>query len=371
MEEDPASAAEVYDTSRFSDLYHASRSPSPQHLGLAARFLVSLFRGHSVFFAFLGGWAVYLRGGGRRTEDVDVSVATSMRSLTEILLREERCDEPLISFSFLLLLLLIRLRLYFISCVPSFVLWVLVLYTECREYKSLPDCRPLFLFHLRCYPTVPILTAGVVLIQRLYVLRSDEFSCRICVPKTYGTSCIQIFVHTGGDWDEESPPLCQLAVSVDIIINGTHTSPAPLPTSHFSCHPTPNTTSHNLTQTLTSPSPPQGNLGIPPDLLSATESITPSQPDLNLGPDPVVPVIDVFHQFATKLSVHHARRQPDDYADLEFLADTYPSDIFAVRNYLSGEHREAFWRDYAVRNAAEGDARVKRMRVLLGLSLSL
>lgn len=100
MEEDPASAAEVYDTSRFSDLYHASRSPSPQHLGLAARFLVSLFRSHSVFFAFLGGWAVYLRGGGRRTEDVDVSVATSMGSLTEILLREERCDEPLFSFLF-------------------------------------------------------------------------------------------------------------------------------------------------------------------------------------------------------------------------------------------------------------------------------
>lgn len=189
------------------------------------------------------------------------------------------------------------------------------------------------------------------------------------MPKTYGTSCIQIFVHTGGDWDEQSPPLSQLAVSVDIIINGTHhprlhsrrLTPLVIP------HPAP--PHHNVTQPLTARRP-QGNLGIPPDLPSATESITPSQPDLNLGPDPVVPVIDVFHQFATKLSVHHARRQPDDYADLEFLADTYPSDIFAVRNYLSGEHREAFWRDYAVRNAAEGDARVERMRVLLGLSLS-
>ena len=92
MEEDPESAAEVYDTNRFSDLYHASRRPSPQHLCLAARFLVALFRGHSVFFAFLGGWAVYLRGGGRRTEDVDVSVATSMESLTAILMQEERCE---------------------------------------------------------------------------------------------------------------------------------------------------------------------------------------------------------------------------------------------------------------------------------------
>ncbi|MBE3046938.1 hypothetical protein IMZ48_31305, partial [Candidatus Bathyarchaeota archaeon] len=83
----------------------------------------------------------------------------------------------------------------------------------------------------------------------------------------------------------------------------------------------------------------------------------------------------VYHQFATKLSVHHARRQPEDYADLEFLADTYPSDIFAGCSFFDGEHREAFWRDYAVRNALGeadpgGAARVERMRVLLGLSLS-
>lgn len=91
MEEGPESAAEVYDTNRFSDLYHASRRPLPQHLGLAARFLIALFGSHSVFYAFLGGWAVYLRGGGRMTEDVDVSVATSMESLTAILLQEERC----------------------------------------------------------------------------------------------------------------------------------------------------------------------------------------------------------------------------------------------------------------------------------------
>ncbi|SPN97467.1 uncharacterized protein DNG_00981 [Cephalotrichum gorgonifer] len=246
-DDDPEkAAAEIYDTNRFSVLYHNSRRPSPQHLGLAARFLISLFRSHSIFFAFLGGWAVYLRGGARRTEDVDVSVAVSMERLEAILVQEER----------------------------------------------------------------------------------------ICVPLTYGTRCIQIFVHTGGDWDDRSsPPLPELAVSVDIIING--------------------------------------NLGIPPDLPSATESITPSQPDINLGPDPVVPVIDVFHQFATKLNVHHARRQTEDYVDLEFLAETYPSGIFAVRNFLNRDHREAFWTDYALRNAAaEEAARVEGMRVLLGLSLS-
>jgi hypothetical protein len=92
--EGPA-AAEVYDTNRFSQLYHASRRPSPEHLGLAADFLFSLFDRHSILFAFLGGWAVYLRGGSRRTEDVDVSVDTDMDGLTAILMPEERCGNVL------------------------------------------------------------------------------------------------------------------------------------------------------------------------------------------------------------------------------------------------------------------------------------
>lgn len=84
-------AAEVYDTNRFSQLYQASRRPSPEHLGLAADFLFSLFDRHSIRFAFLGGWAVYLRGGTRRTEDVDLSVDMSMDGLTAILMPEDRC----------------------------------------------------------------------------------------------------------------------------------------------------------------------------------------------------------------------------------------------------------------------------------------
>lgn len=48
------------------------------------------------------------------------------------------------------------------------------------------------------------------------------------MPKTYGTRCIQIFVHTGGNWDgQQSPPLNELAVSVDIIINGIYIRPGP------------------------------------------------------------------------------------------------------------------------------------------------
>lgn len=140
MEEDPESAAEVYDTNRFSDLYHASRRPLPQHLGLAARFLIALFGSHSVFYAFLGGWAVYLRGGGRRTEDVDVSVATSMESLTAILLQEERCDRPSLWAHFISLL-------SFLSPCPS-IGWI-----------NSPDAAvPFILIFLFLYPTVTLRT---------------------------------------------------------------------------------------------------------------------------------------------------------------------------------------------------------------------
>lgn len=72
------------------------------------------------------------------------------------------------------------------------------------------------------------------------------------MPKTYGTRCIQIFVHTGGDWDEQSPPLCQLAVSVDIIINGIH-----IPRSTFDISLS---LSHSHSHTITYLHPPHHNL---------------------------------------------------------------------------------------------------------------
>ncbi|CAI4215408.1 unnamed protein product [Parascedosporium putredinis] len=190
-------AAEVYDTNRFSQLYQASRRPSPEHLSLAADFLFSLFDRHSIRFAFLGGWAVYLRGGTRRTEDVDLSVDMSMDGLTAILMPEDS------------------------------------------------------------------------------------------------------------------------------------------------------------------------------NLEEAMEMIAP-----NLNGDPLlqtgqlIPVIDIYHQFSTKLHVHYERRnngQTDDYEDLEFLAETYPREIWALHPYLNRDHREAFWQVFAFRNADEYD-RVDQMEVILGLT---
>ena len=82
--------AEVYDTTRFDQLYYASRSPTTVNLGLAARYMSSVFTAHHIDYAIIGGWAVYLRGSGRQTQDVDVTVATTMALLKQTLLSKSR-----------------------------------------------------------------------------------------------------------------------------------------------------------------------------------------------------------------------------------------------------------------------------------------
>lgn len=83
--------AEVYNTTRFEELYKGSLRPAMENLALASLFLLRLFQRHEIPSAFLGGWAVYLRGGPRMTQDVDIAVATSMSRLKTVLLGEERC----------------------------------------------------------------------------------------------------------------------------------------------------------------------------------------------------------------------------------------------------------------------------------------
>lgn len=88
------SMAELYDTDRFAELYDASLEPGTENLGLAARFFVSFFQNHGISYAFLGGWAVYLRGGWRRTQDVDICVNITMEHLKTLLCRESRLCVP-------------------------------------------------------------------------------------------------------------------------------------------------------------------------------------------------------------------------------------------------------------------------------------
>lgn len=86
----PSASAEIYDTDRFGELYYGSRQPDQRNVGLAARFMVSFFQCRNITFAFLGGWAVFLRGNTRTTEDVDFTVATTMDLLKAAMLPEQR-----------------------------------------------------------------------------------------------------------------------------------------------------------------------------------------------------------------------------------------------------------------------------------------
>lgn len=84
--------AEVYNTDRFAELYYPSNTADLLQLGLAARFVAMLFESNQVTYAFIGGWAVYLRGGRRRTQDIDITVATTMDHLKQILMVQPRYD---------------------------------------------------------------------------------------------------------------------------------------------------------------------------------------------------------------------------------------------------------------------------------------
>ena len=179
------------------------------------------------------------------------------------------------------------------------------------------------------------------------------------MPQTHGSTCIQIFVHTGGRWDDVSSTIPELPVSVDIIICGK---------PHLILY------SGNMCCQMQSPRKAdnvhEGNLGIPPNLSEATEMITPTlSVDVGLRTGQAVPVLNIYHQFSTKLHVHFERRNnnlTDDYVDLVFLAERYPTEIYALHPYMNRDHREAFWQHFAIRHPDEY-ARVNRMEMILGL----
>jgi len=82
--------AEIYDTDRFGELYYASRQLTQNHLFLAAVHLAQICQSANIVYAFLGGWTVRLRGGSRETQDVDITVGTTMELFKKALLQMPR-----------------------------------------------------------------------------------------------------------------------------------------------------------------------------------------------------------------------------------------------------------------------------------------
>lgn len=72
------------------DRHATSYEVSPINQLAAASFVASLFTSHSIPFAFIGGFAMRLRGSPRFTEDIDVCVQTTMLQLWKITEPEQR-----------------------------------------------------------------------------------------------------------------------------------------------------------------------------------------------------------------------------------------------------------------------------------------
>ncbi|PMD31529.1 hypothetical protein L207DRAFT_591481 [Hyaloscypha variabilis F] len=230
------SAAEVYDTTRFGELYYGSRQPRVHDLCLAATFLIQIFERAGIPFAFLGGWAMYMRGSPRQTQDVDIAVGTTMENLTTLLLQ-------------------------------------------------------------------------------------------LSVPLTHGQTSIQIFIHTGGQFDTGYDAY---AVSTDIVIGG--------------------------------------NLNTPRDIPDGTELITPAE-QARLG-YLQIRVVDIFFQFHSKLDAFNTRRATgntgNDYRDLQWLLRQYPNEIYHCRYALNYNHRSLFFQDLATENQHAPEY-VNYVKTLLGL----
>ena len=85
-----APAAEVYNTDRFAQLYHASRQPPMDNIGLAAAHLIDLFNRNNIPAAMMGGYSLYVQGNPRETSDLDITVRTTMQTLVALLATDDR-----------------------------------------------------------------------------------------------------------------------------------------------------------------------------------------------------------------------------------------------------------------------------------------
>ncbi|KAG8624035.1 hypothetical protein KVT40_009011 [Elsinoe batatas] len=86
--------ATIYDTPMFAVLYQNSRNAKESHLIAASQYLAKVFKTYGIRFAFVGGWAIRMRGGQRATVDVDVAVDFSSGRVQEALLMQSLIYYP-------------------------------------------------------------------------------------------------------------------------------------------------------------------------------------------------------------------------------------------------------------------------------------
>jgi len=71
-------------------LGEAANRAAETHLFAAADFMSRLFEANRVPYAFMGGFALKLRGSSRDTKDVDIAVGCTMRLLIDVLSAQPR-----------------------------------------------------------------------------------------------------------------------------------------------------------------------------------------------------------------------------------------------------------------------------------------
>jgi hypothetical protein len=76
------------------------------------------------------------------------------------------------------------------------------------------------------------------------------------------------------------------------------------------------------------------------------------------------PVIDILHAMASKLNAYYSRQGPNDYADIRFLIQAFPEQVFAIRTQLNVTHRQ-YYVTYYAQNSPENA--VRRVKHVLGV----
>ncbi|KAI9729158.1 MAG: hypothetical protein M1834_007065 [Cirrosporium novae-zelandiae] len=86
--------AQTYTADHFPSLMVASQNADNRNLISAADYLAQILQTNGVVFAFMGGFAVNLRGSGRTTHDVDIAVGTTMLELRQTFIQQQRVVLP-------------------------------------------------------------------------------------------------------------------------------------------------------------------------------------------------------------------------------------------------------------------------------------
>ncbi|KAF2828479.1 hypothetical protein CC86DRAFT_241231, partial [Ophiobolus disseminans] len=84
----------TYTHQQLQALMNAANFASSSQLVAAAELMSQVFQANSIPYAFMGGFALKLRGSTRDTHDVDVAVGCTMQRLIEVLSGQSRVRRP-------------------------------------------------------------------------------------------------------------------------------------------------------------------------------------------------------------------------------------------------------------------------------------